>query len=162
MRRQRPRLPTPAYREGLACLLTFCTAGRRRVFQDPDLVALVTCQILLAADREGVSVSAYCFMPDHVHLVVEPKAEQADVTHFVRRAKQLAGYYFRRRTGTALWQPSWHDRVLRRADDVLDAIRYVVNNPIRAGLVDDIAKYPFVGSGSVSRAALMSSLDGQA
>jgi putative transposase len=162
MRHQRPRLPDAAYREGLACLLTFCTAGRRRVFEDPGLVALVWTQILLAADQEGMSVSAYCFMPDHVHLVVETKAERGDVTRFCRRAKQLAGYYFRQQTGTALWQPSWHDRVLRRADDVLDAIRYVVDNPIRAGLVDDVADYPYLGSGSVSREALMASLDRQA
>ena len=162
MRQRRPRLPATAYREGLACLLTLCTAGRRRFFEDPGLVALVWAQILRAAGKERISIPAFCFMPDHLHMVVERGSDQADVARFVQLAKQLSGYYFRQLTGTMLWQPSWHDRVLRRSDDVLVAIRYVVGNPVRAGLVNDVAEYPFLGSGTISRDALMASIGTQA
>jgi hypothetical protein len=56
------------------------------------------------------------------------------------------GYWYRQRTGEYLWQPGYWDRVLRDEDDVLEAVRYIVANPLRAGLVTDLTKYPWVGA----------------
>lgn len=42
-----------------------------------------------------------------------------------------------------LWQPGFHDRVLRAEDDLVAVARYVVANPIRAGLSRSFGGYPF-------------------
>lgn len=42
-----------------------------------------------------------------------------------------------------LWQPGFHDRAIRRQQDVRKAARYIVANPLRAGLVTDVLKYPY-------------------
>jgi REP element-mobilizing transposase RayT len=40
-----------------------------------------------------------------------------------------------------VWQRGFHDRALRRDDDVVAAARYIVANPLRAGLVENVGEY---------------------
>lgn len=102
---------------------------------------------LRACLNEGAfALLAYCFMPDHVHLVVEGLSEQADLRRTVARWKQFSGYWHVREAGEALWMPGYSDRLLRDGDSTMDAVRYVVMNPVRAGLARAIGGYPFVGS----------------
>jgi putative transposase len=158
MRNRRPRLPSGSYHDGLGCLLTFCTAQRSAVFVNREIVALVWSQIVRAGTANAVAVPAYCFMPDHLHLLAEGGSADSDVERFAKQAKQLSGFYYKQRFGSVLWQPSWHDRVLRRSDDRTAAMRYVLENPLRAGLVTSLGDYPFIGSGVVSREALLASI----
>ncbi len=126
--------------------LTFCTAHRRRWFVQADIVQLVSEHILQSAQLFDIAVIAYCFMPDHVHLLVEGCTESADASAFVHQAKQRAAYAFVRKWVGRLWQPSYYDRVLRDDEATLAVARYILENPVRAGLVDSPMKYPFSGS----------------
>ena len=101
-----------------------------------------------------MAITAYCFMPDHVHLLVQGTREDANRKSFLSRAKQYSGFYFRRETGRTLWQRYGHERVLRNDEDTATAARYIINNPLRAGIVQDVRDYPFWGSGMYSREAL--------
>lgn len=86
---------------------------------------------------------AYCFMPDHLHLLVEGQAENSDMRAFVRRAKQFSGLWYKQHTGSSLWQPSYFDHVLREADETISVARYIVENPVIEGLVECLADYSF-------------------
>ena len=44
------------------------------------------------------------------------------------------------------WQRYGYERIVREDENMLDVARYVLQNPIRAGLVIDVREYPFVGS----------------
>ncbi|WP_423251811.1 transposase, partial [Pseudomonas viridiflava] len=44
-----------------------------------------------------------------------------------------------------VWQKGYHDRAIRREEDVLKAARYIVANPLRAGLVTNVGDFPFLG-----------------
>jgi putative transposase len=85
-------------------------------------------------------------MPDHVHLLLEGTADAADLRESVRVWKQLVGYAWKRRTNTQLWQIGFHDHVLRERDDTRAIVRYLLNNPVRAGLVQAASEYPWSGS----------------
>ncbi len=93
-------------------------------------------------------------MPEHLHLLVEGLRADADLKTFVARAKQFSGYYFKRETGRRLWQRYGYERVLRAEETTLSVIRYIVENPVRAGLTNDVASYPFWGSEVYSREQL--------
>ena len=41
-----------------------------------------------------------------------------------------------------VWQKGFHDHALRRGGDLLKTARYVVANPLRAGLAKDLGDYP--------------------
>ena len=86
-------------------------------------------------------------MPDHVHLIVEAKEETSDLKRFVARAKQLSGYvYSQTHQRRRLWQRYGFEHVLRDDESTQRSVRYVLENPVRAGLVRDPREYPFIGS----------------
>jgi putative transposase len=134
--------------------LTFCTHERHRGFAESDRVTLVLAQILRAALEESVAVITYCFMPDHLHLFVEGLSDAADCRRFICRAKQFSGYHYQRAFGTRLWQRYGYERTLRDSDATISVIRYIVENPVRAGLVVRPDDYPFVGSVRYARSEL--------
>jgi putative transposase len=109
-------------------------------------VDLVLEQILRTACECHFNVNVHCFMPDHVHLLVEGRGEQADACRFVHQAKQRSGYLFAQRYHTRLWQPSFYDHVLRDDEAALSVARYIVENPVRAELVESPTEYPFLGA----------------
>ena len=94
-------------------------------------------------------------MPDHVHLLVEGLAEDTELPNFVKHAKQISGHAHKQQFGKSLWQPSWFDRVLREEEITKDVIRYILLNPVRAGLVQSAADYPLSGSDVYSMNAIL-------
>ena len=93
-----------------------------------------------------MAIVAYCFMPDHVHLLVEGQHVGADARRFIALAKQYSGYGYARRVGRPLWQRFAYERVLRSADAIREVARYIFANPVRVGLVKRAEDYPFSGS----------------
>src|SRR5690606_14750828 len=152
--RESPRLPEFDYRGCYRHFLTYCTFARARVFTTRDIVALVNAQFLRAAIENSVDVLTYCFMPDHVHLLVEGADPGADAKAFIARSKQYSGYRYRARTGGRLWQRDSFDRVLRDTEGTIAVARYILGNPVRAGLVNRPLDYPFTGSFAWDREAL--------
>lgn len=119
--------------------------GNRRqqtFFNDGDYAAYVE----LMADwcrEEGVEIWGYCLMPNHVHLIAVPAAEQS-----LRRA---IGEAHRRYTRRINFREKWRGYLWqgRFASFVMDepylvaAARYVELNPVRAGLVADAGQWPW-------------------
>jgi len=126
--------------------LTFCTHERVHHFLDQEAVELVRTQIKRAEDDCKVSVIAYCFMPDHVHLLVEGQADDSDCRQFISRAKQYSGFHYKAKFGTRLWQRYGFEHVLRNEEAAASVTRYILENPLRARLVERVDAYPFSGS----------------
>ena len=82
-------------------------------------------------------------MPDHLHWLLE--LGTGDLSAAVGSFKANAAKTINRWRGTSgkpVWQHGYHDRALRRSDDIQAMARYVVSNPLRAGLVARIGDYP--------------------
>ena len=142
----RPRLRTFDYVGRYRYFLTFCTHLREPLFTDANLVESVRTHLLLACHRCGFAISAYCFMRDHVHLLAEGQADNSDLREFVKLAKQTSGYAYAQATGGRMWQPSYHDHVLRDDETSLWVIAYILRNPVVTGLAERCSDYPFLGS----------------
>ena len=84
--------------------VTLCVLDRRSVFTDADVVESVRSHFLNLATEFACAILAYCFMPDHVHLLIEGTAENADLRSFVARAKQKSGFDFAAKHQHRLWQ----------------------------------------------------------
>ena len=110
------------------------------------------------AERCGFDITAYCFMPDHVHLLVQGLSDHADLKEFVKRSKQTSGFRYKQATNRPLRQPSYYDHALRDDETSVWTIAYILRNPIVAGLVERCEDYPFLGSGSGTLAELMATL----
>ncbi len=152
------RLPGFSYVGVQRYSLTFCAYRRARRFESADCVTRTLSNILRAAERESFAIPAYCFMPDHLHLLVEGLSDSSDLKAFIKLAKQYSGYHHRQAANERLWQPYVYEHVVRDDERCEDIIRYIVENPVRAKLVESPGDYPFLGSCTVTRAALLQSV----
>ena len=125
--------------------LTVCTHARRSTFINAEIAAAVLGEIELAAAIEQFDILAYCFMPDHVHLLAQGKSDTSDLQRFVKRWKQRTAFRYARSHGRRLWQTGYFDHVLRQEEETNRHILYVLGNPIRAGLAKTIGEYPYAG-----------------
>jgi putative transposase len=126
--------------------LTFCANQRARVFTSNAVVDLVLAQMSRAAAENAFAVIAYCFMPDHLHLLIEGRSEVSAARVFIKAAKQYSGFYYSKAYGQRLWQRYGFDHVLRDDEKAVVVARYILMNPVRAKLCERIEDYPFAGS----------------
>jgi putative transposase len=91
--------------------------------------------------KHGVSVDAFCLMPNHVHLVVTPEAE-ISISRTIRDTHRFYASQFNQKNGYVghLWQGRFYSCGLDEPH-FWAAIRYVERNPVRAGLVRYAEEY---------------------
>jgi REP element-mobilizing transposase RayT len=86
---------------------------------------------------------AWVLMPDHLHLMVE-LGEKDSLSLVVQRLKSVISTAIRRELGNVnVWQAGFHDHAIRRNESVRDVGRYLIANPLRAGIVACVGDYPF-------------------
>ena len=91
----------------------------------------------------GISIWAYCLMPNHVHMVVVPEEEQSLSKFFGPLHRKYALAVNRRmRWQGHLWQERFHSFVMDELH-LLSAVRYVELNPVRARLCKSAASWPW-------------------
>jgi putative transposase len=123
-------------------LITTVTERRMPVFQDFWCARLLIHQ-LRVADTLGWSTTwAFVVMPDHLHWLVE--LSDVDLSRLVLRVKSCSAIAVNRALGQSgrLWQKGFHDHALRKDEDLRAVARYVVANPLRAGLVESVGDHP--------------------
>jgi putative transposase len=123
-------------------LLTTNTLDRELVFEDFVLGRLVVDQFRIAQDQGWANSLAWVVMPDHFHWLIELR--QGSLGELMQKTKSLSTRAVNMSSGRkgSLWQPGYHDRALRREEDLLKLARYIVANPLRAGLVERLGDYP--------------------
>ena len=134
--------------------LTWCCEARQHLFTQQDHVDLVRAQILRACQEAEIEVIADCFMPDHLHQLIHGRSPTANADLFIRKAKQYSGYYFKKSFGAAVWQRYGHDHFVRNTGEVKAIAQYIIENPVRAQLVQRAEEYPFTGSQIYTREEL--------
>jgi len=132
-----------------------CVRGRECTFTIPTIVAEALEQISVAAKACGFEILAYCFMPDHLHLLVEGQSDDSDLVKFANLLKQRTSFAYRRHERNHLWQKGYFEHVVRDDEMTQTIAKYVLENPVRAGLVKEPLEYPFSGSLVFSKQQLL-------
>ncbi len=145
--REKPhRLPRDCYRGTVTVSITACVATRHALFTDASLVEGFVDVLGRTSCECACRVLIYCFMPDHLHLVLQGQDAAADAWQAMVDFKQRSGFWLHRYRRGARWQKDFHDHLMRAEDDLRAHLRYVANNPVRHGLVTDWWLYPFTGA----------------
>lgn len=129
---------------GRPYLLTTVTANRAPIFE--DLWKARTVIRVLRQEHEAGRARSHAFvlMPDHLHWLVSLPAANS-LGDLMRSVKAFSARQLNRRwphRKGEVWQKGFHDRALRKEEDLREAARYLVANPLRAGLVTAIGDYP--------------------
>jgi putative transposase len=142
--RKKIRLSSEAYRRGHPFFLTISTYRRYEWFsRHPDLADSAVQTLRQISDIRHTNLYAWCFMPDHVHLLLADR----DVVQFVRLFKgRITPLASSKEPGRRLWQRSFYDHALRGDESIRDVAIYIWENPVRAGMVEIPIEYALSGS----------------
>jgi REP element-mobilizing transposase RayT len=140
LRKGRTSLPGQTY------LLTTTTANRRPVFLEPA-AARAACRCTVLSGYWGdARLLCWVLMPDHWHGLIELGGRD-DISLVMNRFKSVTSKLLRPlMDNRPIWARGFHDRALRKDEDLAAAARYIVANPLRAGLVERICDYPYWNS----------------
>lgn len=144
--RRNLRLPTDRYRGRNLHFVTLCFYDRRRFGEKPRVASWLIASLQKHAAICAFTIHAYCFMPDHMHLLAAATSDESNLIKFVEFFKQETAFEFARRAHRRLWQFKYFDRVLRASDSADRVAWYIWLNPVRKGLCLTLADYPFLGS----------------
>ena len=127
---------------GRIYLITAVVHQRQPFFVDWRLGRLVVKQLREAQEEGWADFLTWVVMPDHVHCLLQLRDRTlAEVMCRIKARSSRAVNLALRRQGR-LWQKGYHDRAVRKEEDLKDLARYVILNPVRAGLVTRVHDYP--------------------
>lgn len=122
---------------GRLYLITTVTLKRAPLFMEMA-AARQLVRVLIKTERLGFAETwCYALMPDHLHwmMLLGRGAPLSQVIASVKQQVSLA-------LGRPVWQTGFHDHAVRGDEDARALARYVINNPVRAGLVERVGEYP--------------------
>jgi REP element-mobilizing transposase RayT len=127
---------------GRGYLITAVVHQRRRIFGDWRIGRLLVDEFRRAQEQKSVNSMAWVIMPDHFHWLVQLEQRSlAQLMQSIKSRSTLTINHALNQRG-AFWQTGYHDRAIRDGEDLLPFARYIVANPLRAGLVKKIGDYP--------------------
>ncbi|WP_236254543.1 REP-associated tyrosine transposase [Mucisphaera calidilacus] len=130
--------------------LTFSCYRRFALFREVAWRDLFVSSLLSAQARYGFRLYAWVVMPEHVHLVLDPKrVATGDVLRSIKQPVAQRAIRVWRQQGSSIlkaiavgdgyrfWQAGGgYDRNVRDEDELVQKIRYVRENPVKRGLVE--------------------------
>jgi putative transposase len=126
--------------------VTFCTHHRWRL---PPRARDIVLEVCRHGDGTHFELLAVVVMPDHVHLAVVPQLKPAGtvpIPSILQAIKSTTAHRINNELGHCgtVWQQESFDRALRREEQVDQKILYMMENPVRAGLVRNPRDYPWL------------------
>ena len=109
----------------------------KSIFTFNNIVEYFRDALLYKAREQQCDIHVYLFMPDHLHLIIEGTSDNADIIKMVNKFKQRTGFWLYQHRPDFHWQKDYYDHIIRNSDDLRKQIDYILNNPVRKGIVAD-------------------------
>ena len=126
---------------GVVYHITIGTYQKQAVFIAPQINQQTIDTLKSSVDLYGYTLIAYCLMPDHLHILIQAGDKPKDLKVFVRGFKSYCSVATPVATKSKLWQRSFYEHILRKEENIIDVAEYILNNPVRKGLVQDRNHY---------------------
>lgn len=145
-REKKNRLDPAVYKGQKIVSFTLCIKNRKILFNKPQIFQVFESLLIKELINHQCQAYVYLYMPDHVHLLLAGKEQYSDIKRCVDSFKQKSGYWLYKNLSEFKWQKDYYDHILRKEEEIKTQIDYILNNPIRAGLVEEWRNYKFKGS----------------
>ena len=146
IREKRHRLDPEIYKGERPVSFTLCIKNKDEFFTDYKQFNMFNEILLNELESFDCSAFVYLFMPDHIHMTLRGNKSDSDIKKCIDMFKQKSGYLLSKNFPHIKWQKDYYDHVLRSKENLDIHIKYILNNPVRAGLVKYWKQYPFKGS----------------
>lgn len=152
---------------GAVYFVTSVTHSRKQIFRDAEFARFLIFSLGYHKYIMDFNLFGYVIMPDHIHLLIQPKSEKNNISkimqhikgNFARKyneltssslpnpsySRHLSAYYGAKPTKhyTPVWQESFYETGLRDEKSFFKWLEYMHYNPVKAGLCEDPKLYEF-------------------
>ena len=118
--------------------ITTTIANRQPLFNEFYLARKIINTIKQSDALNHTTTLAFVVMPDHVHWLMQLK-DKGTLQQVIRSMKSQTAKV----VGHPIWQAGYYDHAIRNDEDIVNIARYIIANPIRAGLVKKASDYPY-------------------
>jgi REP element-mobilizing transposase RayT len=146
VREKQHRLPSEVYSGLQVVSFTACLKDSVTFFTTGDRFTACERMLLDSLGQFDSGAEAYLFMPNHAHLLLRGLSEKSDVLRAMKSFKQQSGHWLYKEHPRIRWQKDFYDHILRKEEEVRKHILYILNNPVRKGMVEHWKAYLFKGS----------------
>jgi putative transposase len=110
--------------------------NREPIFANDEDCQFFKEALIDAVKKHGLSIHAYVFMTNHIHLLASPISEESVPKTLQSVGRRYVQYFnFRyQRTGT-LWEGRYRATIVEAESYLFECMRYIELNPVRAGMV---------------------------
>ena len=124
--------------------VTICTEIKNNIFHSAVNAKIVIDELLKTSKDLKFRILCYCLMPDHLHVIVSPGDSNLPLSKFLNVFKGKTTTILREREGLReIWQRSAFDHIIRAEEGLKVVIEYVMNNPVRKGIVEKTEDYTY-------------------
>lgn len=126
--------------------VTICTADKESYFADFAIAGIIEKELEFRRTvLKEISLYCYCIMPDHLHILLSlshdyKKGLQEFISAFKRYTSRSVNELF---NIESLWQRNFYEHVVRKEESLLKIAEYIINNPVRKGLVTEWDRYQY-------------------
>ena len=124
--------------------ITSCSHERSPIFTNFKVARIVINEMKQIHSNDLVSSLAWVVMPDHIHWLFQLTGNEP-LSNILKIFKARSALKIKQNCGLDLhkvWQKGFHDHAIRKEESIKKIARYIVANPLRAGLVKNISDYP--------------------
>lgn len=141
------RLSPEAYADAsTVCFITIRSYGTSSPFLSATLNQMVLQILKEESACSNLVVYTYCLMPDHLHFLIKPRQDGVSVIRFAERFKgKSTNRSWPLGWQGKLWQPRSYDHLVRSNESLAAIAEYILNNPVRKGLVQQAADWEWSG-----------------
>ena len=111
----------------------------------PALGQQANDSLLFYRTQGKLLIFAYCLMPDHLHILACPQGGANLSTVLGSYQSYVTRLAWNHGVIGKLWQRSFYDHIVRQSDDAQAIVAYILNNPVKAGLVERWQDWPWCG-----------------
>ena len=136
------RLARPISRSGIYHIL-FCGVNNENLFKEKADFAKLKETIATLKQEMGFEIYAYCFMSNHVHLVLKEK-NIGDISLIMKRIlSKYARWFNMKYNRSGALASKFKSAPVEINEYFLPLIKYIHHKPLKASIVDKPDKYPY-------------------
>lgn len=117
--------------------ITTTTINREPIFAKLDSARKLINILRKSDELMQTNTFAFVVMPDHIHWLFQLNQVRS-ISKLMQSVKSISA----RSIGRPIWQAGYYDHAVRKEEDLQTIARYIVANPMRAGLVNAVGDYP--------------------
>ena len=117
--------------------ITTTTLNRVPIFKDLHAARLIIAVLKKSDELNQTNTLAFVVMPDHIHWLFQLNQAKT-LSKLIQVIKSTSAH----KVGKSIWQSGYYDHAIRKDEDIVNIARYIIANPIRAGLVKKVGDYP--------------------